>query len=563
MHRFPSLRGCWAGFSGVTLACLFAVHTVHAQAPAPEPVAVPPPPVSPAPAEAGAAPTREQQLEARIQQLESMVNQLSGQVQRLNAGPVAGPVGGSPSSAAIAEGPARAGTADGGGLSTPGGMSSAAPALPSRSGGLNAPGQSLPPNPPPEARFDSPATLENHPGKFNFGPGFQLRSDDDEFFLQFHDLTQFEYRGYEQGGQSSIKDGFLIPRQWFMFSGRVSRPIGYFVSLAEGFDTTNILDVFVDFNFDPKFSIRAGRMKTPFTYEFLVEPIQGLIDPERSLFFNNFGQNRDLGVMAFGRVFDNTLDYAAGIYNGTRNGFVPVNNAKSVDGFLNWRPFAGEQETLLENFNVGGSVFAAQGMGQNVPVPQTLRTTIATSGNSVVGVPFLTFNNNVRESGSRVLWDLHAAYFYQSLALIAEWQSGFQDYSLSGAKTQTRLPIESWYVQAGYLLTGETRSSVGIVKPLHPFDITGKNPGWGAWELTGRYNFLGYGNQVFTHGLADPNLYTNSVYTTDVGLNWHMTQYVKFYLDWQHAVFGEPVIFAPGRRQLTSDMFMLRMQLYF
>src|SRR5262249_25498132 len=259
--------------------------------------------------------------------------------------------------------------------------------------------------------FDSPATLENHPGIFKFGPGFELRSDDEEFIFQFHNLTQFEYRGYEQGGQTPVKDGFLFPRQWFMFSGRITKPIGYFVSIAEGFDVTNILDVFVDLNFDPKFSIRAGRYKTPFTYEFLVEPIQGLIIPERSLFFNNFGQNRDDGVMAFGRLFDGQLDYAAGIFNGTRNGLVPINNSKSVSAFMNWRPFAGEETTLFENFNVGGSIFPAQGLGQNIPPPQTLRTTVATAGNTVVSTPFLSWNNDVRESGSRALWDLHMAYF--------------------------------------------------------------------------------------------------------------------------------------------------------
>jgi phosphate-selective porin OprO/OprP len=42
-----------------------------------------------------------------------------------------------------------------------------------------------------------------------------------------------------------------------------------------------------------------------------------------------------------------------------------------------------------------------------------------------------------------------------------------------------------------------------------------------------------------------------------------VTQYLKVYLDWQHGDFGSPVQFAPGRRQSTSDMFLLRAQLYF
>ncbi len=68
---------------------------------------------------------------------------------------------------------------------------------------------------------------------------------------------------------------------------------------------------------------------------------------------------------------------------------------------------------------------------------------------------------------------------------------------------------------------------------------------------------------VFTNGLADANLWTNRFSLTDVGLNWHLIQYLKVYLDWQHGDFGSPVQFAPGRRQETSDMFLLRAQLVF
>ena len=40
---------------------------------------------------------------------------------------------------------------------------------------------------------------------------------------------------------------------------------------------------------------------------------------------------------------------------------------------------------------------------------------------------------------------------------------------------------------------------------------------------------------------------------------------MKVYLDWQHTEFGDPVIFRsqPDRKQLTNELFWLRMQLYF
>jgi phosphate-selective porin OprO/OprP len=433
---------------------------------------------------------------------------------------------------------------------------------PSATGGPAGPGQSLPPNPAVSARFSSPATLDKVKANTIFGPGFEIRTNDDEYIFQFHDLTQFEYRGYQQGGQTGVHDSFLFPRQWWMFTGRVTKPIGYFVSFANGFDAFTILDVFLDFDFNPKFRARVGRFKTPFTYEFLVEPIQGLITPERSVFFNNFGQNRDDGIMTFGRLFNNTFDYAGGIFNGTRNGFVAMQDGKATSWFLNWRPFGNEQNTLLENFNFGGSVFAAN--FNQAPIPQTLRTVVPTTGNAVAGTPFLNFNNNVKMYGPMAFWDLHIAYFYQGLAWITEWGSGYQSYAI-GTGHQTKIPVGSFYSQVSYLITGETRSSVGIVKPNCPVEF-GRGKGWhgiGAIEPFFRYEYMDVNSQVFSAGFADPNLWANRLYQTDVGVNWHLTQYVKMYFDWIHDEFNQPVIFAPGRRQKTVDEFLVRLQLYF
>ena len=539
-------------------------------APATPQPTVPPASIDPAVA-APAATASAADYEARIQQLEAVVRQMQAQMAAgvgvsRDPGTAVGGVGapvGVPGASGIT--PSASGRDPGTAAGAPGadlGQPGAGNATPSRSGGASAPGQSFPPNPPPSNRFQAPATLANLPGSVKFGPGFEIKTDDNEFFLQFHDLTQFDYRGYGQGGQNPVHDTFVMPRQWFMASGRITRPIGYFLSLQHATDTVSMLDCFVDLNYDPRIQGRIGRFKTPFTYEFLVEPVQGLITPERSLFFNNFGQNRDLGAMAYGRLFEGYIDYAAGVFNGSRNGYVATQDSKFFSGFVNFKPFKDSEGSFLENLNVGGSVFT--GDANHVPVPAQLRTAVPTSGNGVLGVPFLTYNSSAREIGNQTMWDAHAAYFYKSLAIIAEYGGGAQDYSLTtNPSLRTRLPVNSFYVQFGYLLTGETRSSVGIVKPNQPFDLRKGQFGMGAWELAFRYDYLDIGNQVFTSGLSDPNGSANRVNMTDVGFNWHMTQYLKLYFDWQHADFNNPVIFAPGRRQLTSDMFLVRFQLYF
>ena len=433
---------------------------------------------------------------------------------------------------------------------------------PSRTGGAGAPGQSLPPNPPPAPRVNMPAPLRNIRGNVVFGPGFEIRTDDDEYIFQFHNLTQVDYRGYQQGGQQPVRDTFLVPRQWFMFSGRLSQPFGYFVSFANNIDSFSILDCFLDYDYDPRLRFRIGAYKTPFTYEFFVEPIQGLVVPERSIFFNNFALNRSVGMMAFGRLFKEKLDYAVGIYNGARNSLIDVSDGKDIASFLTYRPFGDRKDTLLENFNIGGSVFG--GNQRQTPVPQTFRTVVPTTGNAAVGVPFLTLNNNVVNSGPKAFWDLHVAWFWKQLEVIGEWGSGFEDYALSpNVNARTRLPVQSFYVQTSYLLTGETRSSIGLVRPNNPFDIRKGRFGTGAIEPFFRYEYLDIGREVFTGGLADQNEWANRVSMTHVGLNWHLTQYIKLYFDWNHAEFNQPVIFAPNRRQRNSDLFSVRFQVFF
>jgi phosphate-selective porin OprO/OprP len=398
-----------------------------------------------------------------------------------------------------------------------------------------------------------------------FGPGFELSTDDDEYQFQFHDLTQVDYRGYFRTANGSVdtdKSSFVIPRQWLIFSGRLSKNFEYYTATNFGLNNLTLLDAFLNIHFDDRLQIKIGRYKTPFTYEFYNEPINGLMNAERSLFFNNFGLNREIGIMPWGQLFDKRFDYAVGIFNSNRNNFVSTNDSVDLAAFVNARPFGAQKGSVLENFNIGGSVDT--GNEFNIPVPSTFRTNVATSGANTVGVPFFGFNKGVINNGPRALWALHAAYFYKHLSLIAEWQSGYDSYSIGpGTNNRAKIPVGSYYVQAGYFLTGETVASRGVLKPLKNFDVRPGKFGLGAIELTSRYSTLNYGNQVFTAGLADPNLWTNSAYMIDVGVNWYWSQYIKVYLGWEHAEFGNPVILEPGKWQSTNNLLWARFQIYF
>ena len=201
-------------------------------------------------------------------------------------------------------------------------------------------------------------------------------------------------------------------------------------------------------------------------------------------------------------------------------------------------------------------------------IPTALRTSVSGTNNPgafTASPSFLQWNNNVVERGNRTLWALHTAYYYKSLSLYAEWQGGFADYSLIGRPQPmtTHVPLGGFYVSGGYFLTGETVNRRSQVRPNRPFDLRKKTFGLGAFEVEARYSMLTIGNQIFTAGLVDPNLWTDRVQAVDIGVNWYMNEYIKIYLDWQHAEFGSPTLYAPGQFQKTGDLFWIRGQIYF
>ena len=113
-----------------------------------------------------------------------------------------------------------------------------------------------------------PEPIPNIPAMTRFGPSFQIRSPDDEWDIQFHDLTQLDGRFYGIRNQTPVANTFTVPRQWFIFNGHLTRPYEYYLSIAEAFDGFSILDVFLNANYDRRLQYRIGRFKSPFTYEF-------------------------------------------------------------------------------------------------------------------------------------------------------------------------------------------------------------------------------------------------------------------------------------------------------
>lgn len=404
-------------------------------------------------------------------------------------------------------------------------------------------------------------------GYAGVGPGFVISSDDDEYQIQFHNLTQLDLRQYNFQTMNPTRSTFGFPRQWTIVNGRLTKPIEYFVALNWGFTQMNLLDAFINIHYDDRLQVKLGRFKTPWSYEFYALPINGLISPERSIFFNNYGPNRDTGAMVWGQVFDKTTDYAAGVFNGIRNSFVDNNNAKEVIAYLNTRPLEKSGLDAFKYWNIGGS--ASYNVYNGTARPEVFRTNVPYPGDPNVSPQWLVLNSGTQEFGSQKLWSMHSAWYYEQLSLIAEWFAGYETYAKQHTPMKgTQVGTSGWYVQAGYFLTGEKVTGRGMVSPIRPFNPKSWD-GLGAMELAFRWANQTMDKSIFN--FAPASRWTNDTDVVDLGLNWYWSQNVKFYVGWQRAMYGKPIQAAPGLTSSSppsywmssTDMLWLRAQLYY
>jgi phosphate-selective porin OprO and OprP len=428
-------------------------------------------------------------------------------------------------------------------------------------------GQFSPKTPAPGYPISNPTDRRRLPLGGSFGPGFQFQTEDENYRLQVHYESQIEGRVWGQGNQVPANSGIFLPRQRIFFNGNITKPIEYEFSINRGFGALNVLNAYINLHLDDRLELRFGRFFTPFDYDQYAISNYWLPTPERSIYTTNVGLGRQFGLMAWGYLFDKRLDYATGIFNGSRNSFEPVSNGVGLVSYLNARPFQ-ESETLkfARFLNLGTSF--AYGYQNQSPVPVSFRIAGGSPSADVPGpgtTPFLILNRDVVERGDRLLGSVHSAYFYKGLSLIGEWQYGYGNYASTAHPSSSQVPFSGFYVTGGYFLTGEEvdrRTRVIPKRPLIPVNKTDRR-GLGALEAVARVSELRLGKQVFTSGFADPNLWSDEAITTEVGMNWYWNEYVKVYVFWLHGEFGSPVQYRPGGFQTSADMFWLRFQLYF
>lgn len=206
--------------------------------------------------------------------------------------------------------------------------------------------------------------------RVDFGPGFQILSDDERFSPKIQYESQVEGRVWAQREQDPANSGIFLPRQRIFFKGNITRPIEYEFAINRGLGSINVLNAYLNFHFNDNIEFRVGRAFAPFSYDQFAVSNYWLITPERSVFTTNLSPNRQFRAMAWRYLFNAQLDYAAGVFNSSCNSFESLINNLDFVGFVNTRSFQySETLPVLRFLNIGTSI--AFGRQDQSPAPVT------------------------------------------------------------------------------------------------------------------------------------------------------------------------------------------------
>jgi phosphate-selective porin OprO/OprP len=300
---------------------------------------------------------------------------------------------------------------------------------------------------------------------------------------------------------NTIGDGTKIRRARMSLQGKMYHDWGY--KLEYDFATGHnkgIADAFVEYQGFDDVSFRVGNMKDPFSLQFQMNANYNLF-MERSL-TNGLNTGRHIGAMAYTHRKNWTA--SAGLFG------------ESVQS---------EGGANDEGFGFGSRITYTPINNENLMLHLGLSTNYRDAGDAAT----LRFKQqpesnvsgiNIVDTGGLKNVDSHAKYGLE-IAMVSGPLSVQSEYVAASVtrNIQPNLDFDSWYLQVGYLLTGESRQyKQGKFGKITPNSNMGN--GWGgAWELGIRYS---------TINLNDEDVFGGEVSSFTLGANWFATTTIRF-----------------------------------
>jgi len=399
---------------------------------------------------------------------------------------------------------------------------------------------------------------------------------------------------------ASLGDNFELRRARIGVKGKMFQHYDYEVIANAVGSNTNIIDVaYVNAGMFEKAQLKLGIYKQPFNLEEYGTSSNNIDFMERS-YVNQIAPAKKPGVMIHG-VLPKGFTYAGSVYQ--QNAFGELDAETTGKGFAgrvtaNVADFAGwdTKESVVHlglagfdtefgisatpsssGYTVTGTYSVVLTTNASVVSFRSAGRGLANAYRAQIGGSLVAPGNAASTTSSTVN---HSAYGLE-LALArgpfkvqGEYSNLDFDSSTAGTTNTIKGNAETYYVEALYMLTGESyagwykNGAWGGIKPKSDFDIeTGK--GIGAWEIGLRFDrfevsdLTKTGTSRVQGTVASNNGGGAETYTA--GVKWQLTPNMRVLANYAHTKFD--TAFTPVDTSLTSvtteDLLMVRSQFSF
>ena len=417
----------------------------------------------------------------------------------------------------------------------------------------------------------------------------ELSSSDGKFSFKVRGRLQTDYNGIDQDfdvtGRPDVS-AFELRRARLGVEGVVFYNVAYKFEVDFANDVTAIKDAYVEYNgLADGLSLRAGNFKTPNSIDEMTSS-RFLTFLERAAFVEAWALDRQIG----GGVI-----YAKDHFTLSAGIFGP-------------EPF--EDELFLQDVKTGAARLTVAPINREVNgVHQVLHLGASwrgrwnaedrrspTSGSTVNPFNDELFRYRTRGADLHLadrfvstpqifdedqFWGLEAAAIWGPVHVVGEYtqleanvaQQSFgvnplllPDICCNGSDPT----YDGWYIEAGWFLTGETRSykegEFGGIKVKNPVLGGGKGGGWGAWQIAGRYDVLDLTDKATTiqgnpaivgpPAISASNLncaQCGEQTTWEIVVNWWLNDYTGLQFQYsQSEINGGPLFFTNPAGEIVS-----------
>jgi len=408
--------------------------------------------------------------------------------------------------------------------------------------------------------LDQKLQLLEHNANVKQGPSvttgrdtFSITSPDRTFRLRVGGHLQVDGKTFPDSG-GLITDTFVMRRARPVFEGSLGSYVDFRFMPDFGSGQSLVYDAYADIKINPAAVLRGGKFKTPFGLEVLQN------DADRSFIENGLPSdlmsNRDEGVQVYGDIV-HRLTYQAAVVNGAPDGANidgSTHNGKDVVGRVFATPFATSGPRTLTGLGFG--VAASGGRQDEGAVLPTFKST----GGQAAFFTYGTKTVTPFADGRRVNYSPQLYYYAGPFGLLAEYVDSAQKVAATtqGKTTLHNFDHHAWQVAGSWLLTGEKKSYKSVV-PRKALENP-SNPGFGAWELVGRYTELSVDGNAFTSGFADPTKSARAARAWLVGANWYLNFFAKLQFEYEQTRFEQGAV--SGNRP-TEHALQERLQIAF